>query len=210
MTLIVSGVDSRVNITQTTYHCTTPANTNTSASNRDGDPRSKGDDEKAPRTSAEPDAEMLDIEPSVSSPNPPSFLSQLKVYNGTFSRESIWKIFLRPLPFMLSPVVRTTIAYSQCSEAYDNDKLTAERVIDMVHISQHVDAICVAEYVSTFSVSFFTGYGVDAPVGLVVLCSSTIFIVTYDFTPVQIVRHSVSHVSMSHAHFCRCMLPPRV
>ncbi|PIL28612.1 MFS general substrate transporter [Ganoderma sinense ZZ0214-1] len=34
----------------------------------------------------------------------PTFLSQFKIYNGTFSDESIWTIFLRPFPFLLSPV----------------------------------------------------------------------------------------------------------
>lgn len=35
----------------------------------------------------------------------PPFLSQLKVYNGTFSDESLWKIFTRPFALILSPVV---------------------------------------------------------------------------------------------------------
>jgi len=34
----------------------------------------------------------------------PSYWSQLKVWNGTFSDESLWKIFLRPIPFLFSPV----------------------------------------------------------------------------------------------------------
>ncbi|PIL28608.1 MFS general substrate transporter [Ganoderma sinense ZZ0214-1] len=34
----------------------------------------------------------------------PTFLSQFKIYNGTFSDETIWRIFLRPFPFLLSPV----------------------------------------------------------------------------------------------------------
>ncbi|KAM5540669.1 hypothetical protein V8D89_005700 [Ganoderma adspersum] len=33
---------------------------------------------------------------------PPSFLSHLKIYNGIFSDESLWKIFVRPFPFLLS------------------------------------------------------------------------------------------------------------
>ena len=36
----------------------------------------------------------------------PSLFSQLKVYNGTFSGESLWKIFIRPFVLILSPVVR--------------------------------------------------------------------------------------------------------
>ncbi|KAI0370107.1 MFS general substrate transporter [Pilatotrama ljubarskyi] len=34
----------------------------------------------------------------------PSYVSQLKLGNGTFTNESLWKIFLRPFPFLLSPV----------------------------------------------------------------------------------------------------------
>ena len=51
------------------------------------------------------------VDPGALSPNQPSFLSQLKVYNGTFCEESVWKIFLRPFPFLLSPVVRHVQLY---------------------------------------------------------------------------------------------------
>ncbi|KAI0652733.1 MFS general substrate transporter [Trametes meyenii] len=34
----------------------------------------------------------------------PSYLSQLKLWHGTFTDESLWKIALRPFPFLLSPV----------------------------------------------------------------------------------------------------------
>lgn len=37
----------------------------------------------------------------------PSYLSQLKIWHGTFTDVSMWKIFLRPFPFLLSPVVRS-------------------------------------------------------------------------------------------------------
>ncbi|KAI0673992.1 MFS general substrate transporter [Trametes maxima] len=37
-------------------------------------------------------------------PEPPSYLSQLKIWHGTFTDESLWKIALRPFPFLLSPV----------------------------------------------------------------------------------------------------------
>ena len=48
----------------------------------------------------------LNVDPhTLVSPNPPSLLSQLKIYNGTFSEESMWSLFLRPFPFILSPVV---------------------------------------------------------------------------------------------------------
>ncbi|EIM83258.1 MFS general substrate transporter, partial [Stereum hirsutum FP-91666 SS1] len=42
---------------------------------------------------------------SRATPQPkPSYLSQLKVWNGTFSDEPLWKLVMRPLPFMCSPV----------------------------------------------------------------------------------------------------------
>ena len=57
---------------------------------------------------ATPDVRIHNVsDPDALSPKPPSFLSQLKIYNGTFSDESVWKIFFRPIPFILSPVVRT-------------------------------------------------------------------------------------------------------
>ncbi|KAM5542526.1 hypothetical protein V8D89_003985 [Ganoderma adspersum] len=34
----------------------------------------------------------------------PSFLSQLRIFNGTFSDESFWKIFTRPFALIVSPV----------------------------------------------------------------------------------------------------------
>ncbi|KAI0031049.1 MFS general substrate transporter [Vararia minispora EC-137] len=34
----------------------------------------------------------------------PNYLSQLKIWHGTFSDEPLWRLVLRPLPFMLSPV----------------------------------------------------------------------------------------------------------
>ncbi|PIL31132.1 MFS general substrate transporter [Ganoderma sinense ZZ0214-1] len=41
---------------------------------------------------------------SVLPAKPPPFLSQLRIYNGTFSDENLWKIFMRPFPLVLSPV----------------------------------------------------------------------------------------------------------
>ena len=38
----------------------------------------------------------------------PSFLSQLKIYNGTFSDKGLWMIFMRPFVLVRSPAVRTT------------------------------------------------------------------------------------------------------
>lgn len=35
----------------------------------------------------------------------PTYLSQLKIWNGTFSDDNFFKILLQPLPLLLSPVV---------------------------------------------------------------------------------------------------------
>ncbi|TBU25832.1 MFS general substrate transporter [Dichomitus squalens] len=58
--------------------------------------------EKTLRKPESPDVESFDRTPP--SPSPPTFLSQLKVYNGRLSEESVWKILLSPWPFVLSPV----------------------------------------------------------------------------------------------------------
>ena len=38
-------------------------------------------------------------------PSPKTYISQLRIWNGTYSQANILKIFLRPFPFLLSPVV---------------------------------------------------------------------------------------------------------
>ena len=38
-------------------------------------------------------------------PRSKSYVSQLRIWNGTYSEDNILKIFLRPFPFLLSPVV---------------------------------------------------------------------------------------------------------
>ena len=65
-------------------------------------------DQNTPRMSAISDAEIrkLDWHQPASLSNTPTFFSHLKIYNGTFSDESIWRIFLEPFPFLLSPLVR--------------------------------------------------------------------------------------------------------
>ena len=40
-----------------------------------------------------------------SMPTPKTYVSQLKVWNGIYSQSNLLKIFLRPFPFLLSPVV---------------------------------------------------------------------------------------------------------
>jgi hypothetical protein len=38
-------------------------------------------------------------------PQRKSYLSQLKIYSGTYTNVSIFKLFFRPFPFLLSPIV---------------------------------------------------------------------------------------------------------
>ena len=38
-------------------------------------------------------------------PNLKTYVSQLKIWNGIYSQTNVLKIFLRPFPFLLSPVV---------------------------------------------------------------------------------------------------------
>nr|VWO95044.1 Cercosporin MFS transporter CTB4 (Cercosporin toxin biosynthesis cluster protein 4) [Ganoderma boninense] len=59
---------------------------------------------KIPSMRENRDTEAQDVDRHASLPKPPSFLSHLKIYNGTFSDESLWRIFVRPFPFLLSPV----------------------------------------------------------------------------------------------------------
>lgn len=94
------------NSTQTTYHRQIPA-TRPKKYVRDENASDKESIEKQPRSPGTPDVVIRDVDRNVPSAKPPTFLSQLKIYNGTFTDDSVWKIFFRPLPFVLSPVVRT-------------------------------------------------------------------------------------------------------
>ena len=64
--------------------------------------KQESDKSSLDKSSSEADVESVDQSPY---PPPPSYLSTLKLWHGTFTDESIWKIFLRPFPFLLSPVV---------------------------------------------------------------------------------------------------------
>ncbi|RPD64560.1 MFS general substrate transporter [Lentinus tigrinus ALCF2SS1-7] len=49
------------------------------------------------------DADVVAVERDPAQ-SPASYMSGLKIWHGTYSDERLWKIFLRPLPFILSPV----------------------------------------------------------------------------------------------------------
>ncbi|EJF67464.1 MFS general substrate transporter [Dichomitus squalens LYAD-421 SS1] len=51
------------------------------------------------------DAEIESVGRSSAAPPPvPSYMSSLKIWSGTYTDESIWRLSLRPFPFLLSPV----------------------------------------------------------------------------------------------------------
>ena len=71
----------------------------------------------------------------------PSFFSQLKVYNGTFSDEGLWAIFVRPFVLILSPVV--CVVHVRLSVAHI---LIRRHPLDMVYIFDTSDARGVVRY----------------------------------------------------------------
>ncbi|KAM5538316.1 hypothetical protein V8D89_007918 [Ganoderma adspersum] len=90
-------------VPETTYHRQAPT---IHPKNPDQD-ESASDKEsiaKQPHSPRKQDVEIRSVDRDAPSANPPTFLSQLKIYNGTFTDDSVWKIFFRPLPFILSPV----------------------------------------------------------------------------------------------------------
>lgn len=68
----------------------------------------------------------------------PSYVSQLKIWSGTYSNVSLFKIFLRPFPFLLSPV-----ASGSRSSKYLETLISY--LADMVHISRSWNADGLAQ-----------------------------------------------------------------
>ncbi len=80
--------------------------------------------------------------PVLDSPAPlvanPSYVSQLKIWNGSFSNQSFFKIFLRPIPLLFSPVVCADLAVTlvRCLNHF----------VDSLRLPGSWDANRVAEY----------------------------------------------------------------
>nr|VWO94013.1 Multidrug transporter TPO1_2 (Clotrimazole exporter TPO1_2) (Drug:H(+) antiporter TPO1_2) (DHA TPO1_2) [Ganoderma boninense] len=91
-----------------------------------------------------------------------TFRSHLKIYNGTFCDETVWRIFLRPFPLLLSPVA--------CARFLIGGGMR----IDFIFVSLQ----------TWFALLSYLMPGVF--LGLVLVCSSTIFTVTYGFNTAQI------------------------
>lgn len=90
-----------------------------------------------PRTEA-PQEKGIDVDiltPRVDQ-DPSSFLSQLKICNGTFSEENLWRIFTRPFALIASPVVSA----AHLSIWWRIRSFTNTRPADVVHVRQPLDA----------------------------------------------------------------------
>ncbi|KAM5538333.1 hypothetical protein V8D89_007935 [Ganoderma adspersum] len=67
--------------------------------------KTKQDNDTSSLEKVPADAEIESVgKSSPAQPAPQSYISSLRVWNGTFTDDSIWTIFLRPFPFLLSPV----------------------------------------------------------------------------------------------------------
>ena len=87
---------------QTTYHRAEPVTKD--------DTSVADSDEKGEKLSNNIAGDAASVEQQNYGP-PPSWRSELKIYHGSFSKENFLKIFLRPFPFLLSPVVRGNLLY---------------------------------------------------------------------------------------------------
>ena len=109
----------------------------------------------------------------------------------------MWKIFLRPFPFLLSPVVSIHIIAGS-GRGFTSSYFHIS--VDVVRNPVLFDAGSVFGYVRRFRVHAFYETrtwtnGVHA--GLVALCVSTIFAVSYGFNTAQIVSPLTSvHVPL--------------
>ncbi|PIL31059.1 MFS general substrate transporter [Ganoderma sinense ZZ0214-1] len=99
------------------------------------------------------------VEPNVTSSSPATLLSHLKIYNGTFSDASLWSLFLRPLPFIFSPV--TWFAFFSVS----------------------VPSVCIIFIAVCSSTIFTVTYGFDAgQIGLITIGNIVAIILALVFT----------------------------
>ncbi|THH31940.1 hypothetical protein EUX98_g2249 [Antrodiella citrinella] len=84
-------------VPETTYKRASVTPTNDGSSLGKDDNSTKGDSESEEKVDSERQS-------AVSVYQKRSYLSSLKVWNGTFSNDNMFKIFLRPFPFLFSPV----------------------------------------------------------------------------------------------------------
>ncbi|KAF5385344.1 hypothetical protein D9615_001033 [Tricholomella constricta] len=85
-----------INIHKTTYEREVPIKSDKGDARDDNSIPSEKHSVDKPRPGSEEDGSRLSEKPS--------YLSQLKIWNGTFSNVGLFKIFMRPFPFILSPV----------------------------------------------------------------------------------------------------------
>ena len=96
-----------LNVNQTTRH-KTPANLSRPKQDMRADIDDNDGGKETPRSRTEAAPEHVDLNIPAQPMDIPSFLSQLKIYNGTFSDENFWRILIRPFVLIVSPVVSAT------------------------------------------------------------------------------------------------------
>ena len=136
-------------------------------------------------TSTTNDSEERDLEdkslPSVEKPIPrKTYVSQLKIWNGIYSQANILKIFLRPFPFILSPLVSHLflLKFFKKSEPH-----TPSNRLGLVFL--HLE--CRPCFIVSVSGDLLIHKFDILPLGVSSICSSTIFTIEYNFTATQIV-----------------------
>ncbi|KAH9923125.1 MFS general substrate transporter [Epithele typhae] len=110
------------------------------------------------KPSPDADADSAEAEQLSPYPSPPSYVSTLKIWNGTFTNESLITIFLRPFPFLLSPVTW------------------------FVFLTQGLQTVWLSNFYPLSDPAICLTHAA----GLVPLCSSTIFTIEYGFNASQI------------------------
>ena len=106
----------------------------------------------------------------------------------------MWRIFLRPLPFLLSPLVRIRIVERKVELDSASCNICPRIFLGVVHAPKLFDTGSAFGYVRRFPCTRYTRDDslMQAASGLVSLCASTIFTVTYGFDTAQIVSLDIS------------------
>ena len=136
-------------------------------------------------TSTTNDLEEGDLEdkslPSVGKPLPSSktYVSQLKIWNGIYSQDNILKIFLSPFPFLLSPAV----GHSFCWKLEKSELHTPFNRPGFFSVYLECRPCFIVSVGDDLLIHKFN----VLPLGVVSICTSTIFTIEYNFTATQIV-----------------------
>ena len=120
--------------------------------------------------------------PSIGSPipSPKTYVSQLRIWNGIYSQDNILKIFLRPFPFLLSPVVSHMPVFLSKLKFEPH---TLSNRLGLCSLYLECRPRCIVSVSDDLLVHKFNA----PPLGVPSIASSTIFTIEYNFTATQIV-----------------------